>query len=68
MGYERELEKEKFICKLNKLNAFDLIIEEAYLEDREEEFTFTGEYDKLEKQKEFLNIVRIHMKSRMFKN
>tara|TARA_R110000772_G_scaffold91579_1_gene188062 strand:- start:124 stop:330 length:207 start_codon:yes stop_codon:yes gene_type:complete len=68
MGYERELEKEKFICKLNRLNAFDLIIEEAYLEDREEEFTFTGEYDKLEKQKEFLNIVRIHMKSRMFKN
>ena len=51
MGYERELEKEKFICKLNRLNAFDLIIEEAYLEDREEEFTFTGEYDKLEKQK-----------------
>tara|TARA_R110000803_G_scaffold69316_1_gene131603 strand:+ start:648 stop:854 length:207 start_codon:yes stop_codon:yes gene_type:complete len=68
MGYERELEKEKFICKLNRLNAFDLIIEEAYLEDREEEFTFTGEYDKLEKQKVFLNIVRIHMKSRMFKN
>ena len=68
MGYERELEKEKLIIKLNKLNAFDLIIEEAYLEDREEEFTFTGEYDKLEKQKIFLHLVRVCMKSRMFKN
>jgi hypothetical protein len=68
MEYERELEKEKFICKLNKLNAFDLIIEEAYLEDREEEFTFMGDYDKLEKQKVFLHLVRVCMKSRMFKN
>lgn len=68
MGYERELEKEKYICKINKLNAFDLIIEEAYLEDREEEFTFMGDYYKLEKQKAFLHLVRVCMKSRMFKN
>lgn len=68
MEYERELEKEKYICKLNRLNAFDLIIEEANMEHREEEFTFTGEFDKLEKQKSFLHLVRVHMKTRMFKN
>jgi len=68
MGYERELEKEKYICKLNRLNAYQLIIEEDNLSKLVEQLIVNRDYAELERQKSFLYLTMIHMRSRMFKN
>lgn len=68
MGYERELEKEKYICKLNKLNAYQLIIEEDNLSKLVEQLINQNDFAEVQRQSVFLNLTRIHMRNRMFKN
>lgn len=68
MGYERELEKEKYICKLNKLNAYQLIIEEDNLSKLVEQLINQNDFAEVQRQSAFLHLTRIHMRNRMFKN
>tara|TARA_R110002167_G_scaffold289376_2_gene494452 strand:+ start:511 stop:735 length:225 start_codon:yes stop_codon:yes gene_type:complete len=74
MGYEKEIELEKYVCKIRKLNAYQLIIELDNLEKWIDQLRANRDYDgktkdaELERQKIFFHLAMVHTKGRIFSN